>query len=167
VSQKIKILGVDPGYGRCGWGVITLAGNHLEANDYGVIETSAKMRFSERLLAVHQALCDILKSHQPQEVAVEQLFFAKNVKTAIDVGQARGVIVLTCIQAGLEVEEYKPAEIKIAVSGYGAAPKLQIQRMVKMLLGLTKVPKPDDAADALAIAICHAHSRRYSHILKR
>ncbi|MCK5219773.1 crossover junction endodeoxyribonuclease RuvC, partial [bacterium] len=100
-----------------------------------------------------------IRQYAPDEAAVEELFFSRNVKTAVDVGQARGVVILTCAQAEIEIAEYKPVEIKMAVTGYGAAPKTQIQSMVKMLLGLKTVPRPDDAADALAVAICHAHSR--------
>jgi crossover junction endodeoxyribonuclease RuvC len=167
VSHPIRILGIDPGYGRCGWGVLCVHGNQLKMEACGIIETPACQSFPDRLLHLHQQLKDIIKKHDPNETAIEQLFFAKNVKTAIDVGQARGVIVLTCAQAKKSVAEYKPNEIKLAVTGYGSADKTQIQRMVKIILGLKTVPKPDDVADALAIAICHANSRGLQIIAKK
>jgi len=159
VNSIVSILGIDPGYGRCGWGIIRLLGNQLNMQNCGVIEPPLQEPFAKRLMYLHEQLHQIIKEYSPDESAIEQLFFSKNVKTAIDVGQARGVVVLTCSQAKIPIAEYKPVEIKMAVTGYGAATKIQIQRMVKMLLGLRVVPKPDDAADALAVAICHAHSR--------
>ncbi|MBN1596607.1 crossover junction endodeoxyribonuclease RuvC [candidate division FCPU426 bacterium] len=155
----LKVLGIDPGYGRCGWGIIGIDGNHLQLLECGVIETPAGGHFPERLVHLHEQLHKIIGRHAPEEAAVEQLFFTKNVKTGIDVGQARGVIILTCSQKKIAVFEYKPVEVKMAVTGYGAAAKPQIQRMVQILLGLQAVPKPDDVADALAVAICHANCR--------
>ena len=166
MSKIIRILGVDPGFGRCGWGVLDQIGNRLNMEGCGNIETPPKQPFPERLASLHQQLKKIIKKYSPDESAVEELFFSKNVKTAIDVGQARGVIVLTCAQEKLSIAEYKPAEIKMAVAGYGSADKVQIQRMVKILLGLTSTPKPDDVADALAVAICHAHSRQLQILVK-
>lgn len=153
------ILGIDPGYGRCGWGLIQVHGNRLAGLDYGVIETPAKMPFPLRLKQLYAELQRVISEHHPDESALEQLFFSKNAKTAIDVGQARGVAMLACIQFDLPIAEYKPGEIKLAVSGYGMADKAQMQQMVKILLGLRQAPRLDDAADALAVAICHAHSR--------
>lgn len=158
-AARTSIVGIDPGYGRCGWGVIHLRGNRMTCADCGVVETRSTMPFCDRLTVLHKALAEIFLVHQPSEAAVEQLYFSKNVKTAIDVGQARGVAVLTCSLADIPVFEYKPVEIKLAVSGYGAASKQQVQRMVKVLLGMTDMPVLDDASDALAAAICHAHQR--------
>ncbi len=159
VKNPVIVLGIDPGYGRCGWGVIEVTGNCLRSLGYGVIETSARVAFAQRLETLYKNLKNVIAAHAPQESAIEQLFFSRNVKTAINVGQARGVAVLTCAQAGLPVLEYKPGEIKLAVTGYGLADKSQVQRMVNMILGMKHGPKLDDAADALAVAICHAHSR--------
>ena len=159
MSKSLTILGIDPGYGRCGWGLIEIDRNSLHSLGYGVIETTARESFPRRLFLLHEQIRKIIRQYAPDEAAVEELFFSRNVKTAVDVGQARGVVILTCAQAEIEIAEYKPVEIKMAVTGYGAAPKTQIQSMVKMLLGLKTVPRPDDAADALAVAICHAHSR--------
>jgi crossover junction endodeoxyribonuclease RuvC len=155
----LLILGIDPGYGRCGWGVIEQLGNRLLPKDCGVIETKAGEALSRRLVVLRCALSSLLLKFKPDETAVEQLYFSKNAKTAMDVGQARGVVMLTCAEGGRDVAEYKPAEIKLAVTGYGAASKEQVQKMVKVLLGLHNEPLRDDAADALAVAICHAHSR--------
>lgn len=159
VTQGVRILGLDPGYGRCGWGLVQAAGQQLHCLASGVIETTGQSPFPARLLRLQTEVQALIKTHTPAETAIEQLYFAKNVKTGIDVGQARGVLLVTCAQAGLDIFEYKPVEIKLAVAGYGAAPKEQVQRMVRLLLKLEQVPKLDDAADALAAAICHAHSR--------
>jgi crossover junction endodeoxyribonuclease RuvC len=159
VSQGLRVFGLDPGYGRCGWGVIQAEGPQLRYIACGVIETPARATFPARLLQLQNEIQSLIQEHGPQESAIEQLYFAKNVKTGIDVGQARGVALVTCARNGLEVFEYKPAEIKLAVTGYGAAPKSQVQKMVRLLLKLEQAPKMDDAADALATAICHMHSR--------
>jgi crossover junction endodeoxyribonuclease RuvC len=128
--------------------------------DCGVIETPAGQPFPARLMDLHGALLRVMQTHAPQEAGIEQLFFAKNIKTGIDVGQARGVAVLACAQSGLKIAEYKPVEIKQAVTGYGAATKPQVQKMVQTLLNVKTLSAGDDAVDALAVAICHAHSRR-------
>ncbi len=167
VSSGVPILGVDPGYGRCGWGIVEMLGNRLRTCGCGVIETSARVPFTERLTVLHAELQEVIRRHGPGEAAVEQLYFAKNVKTAIDVGQARGVVILTCAEAGLAIAEYKPVEIKLAVTGYGAATKDQVQRMLRMLLGSQPLPKLDDASDALAAAVCHAHSRALKSAARR
>ena len=164
VASKNKILGIDPGYGICGWGVIKIIGNHLQKEAYGIIKTKKKDSFTDRLLALQEQLVTVIKKYAPDEVAVEEIFFTKNVKTAIAVGQARGVIILTCAQAKLKIFEYKPNEVKLAVTGYGAATKIQIKSMTKILLNLQQAPKIDDAADALAVAICHANSKEYKRI---
>jgi crossover junction endodeoxyribonuclease RuvC len=165
--NTLLIMGIDPGYGRCGWGVIEVLGNRLRHVDCGVIETLAKVAFPQRLLTLHRSIAQVLDKFQPREVGVEELFFSKNIKTGIDVGQARGVAVLTCAQAEVPVAEYKPVEIKQAVTGYGAATKIQVQKMVMTLLNLKTLSVKDDAVDALAVAICHAHSRRLSDALAR
>jgi crossover junction endodeoxyribonuclease RuvC len=155
------VLGIDPGTATTGYGLVrqTEDGSLLEV-DHGVILTSAKMAMPERLVLLYDKLQEIILLHRPDSSAVEELFFQRNVKTAISVGQGRGVVLLALAQAGLPVAEYAPNEIKQAVTGYGGADKRQMQEMVKMLLGLDNPPKPDDAADALAVAICHLHSAR-------
>ena len=133
----------------------------LEAVAYGVITTPAKMPAHERLVMIYDQLNELLLLHRPERCAVEKLFFQKNVTNAIAVGQARGVVMLALAQAGMEPAEYTPNEIKLAVAGYGAAGKRQVQEMVRMLLELDSIPRPDDAADALAVAITHIHTKRY------
>ncbi|MEJ2011599.1 MAG: crossover junction endodeoxyribonuclease RuvC [Anaerolineales bacterium] len=153
------VLGIDPGTARTGYGLVSEAGNgDLQLVAYGVIKTVADIPQAERLHKLHSELKALIDEHHPAEAAVERLFFQKNVSTAMSVGQARGVILLALQQAGLPVGEYGPQDIKQAVTGYGAADKVQMQRMVKTLLAMSEIPKPDDAADALAIAICHCHS---------
>ena len=152
------ILGIDPGIALTGYGLVDSAQNRLHAVEYGCIETPAKMPVEDRLLIIYDAMCDLLARHKPEEVAIEQLFFNRNVTTAFSVGQARGVMVLACVRHGLRVREYTPLQVKQGIAGYGGADKKQIQTMVRMLLGLAEVPKPDDVADALAIAITHAHA---------
>jgi len=163
-TNKI-ILGIDPGYGLTGFGLVECVGSRLKALDYGVIETSSKEDFPERLKTLYQALTKIIKKYKPNLVAVEDLFFYKNVTTAIKVGQARGVIILTAVLAKVPVVEFTPLQVKQAISSYGRAEKNQVQQMVKLFLGLEKIPKPDDAADALAIAICAANSARLQKII--
>ncbi|MCX6019870.1 MAG: crossover junction endodeoxyribonuclease RuvC [Chloroflexi bacterium] len=154
-------LGIDPGIARCGYGLVEeLRNGELKAIAYGVIETPKTDTLPQRLLTLHEALRTLISQWQPAEAAVEELFFAKNVTTALTVGHARGVVLLTLQQQGLLVAEYTPMEVKQAVSGYGGADKKQMQEMVRMLLHLEKIPRPDDAADALAVAVTHAHSRR-------
>ena len=148
-------LGVDPGTARLGYGVIRSRGQEREALAYGVLETSAAVPMPERLLTLHSGLRDVIEEFLPSSMAVERLFFARNVTTAIAVGQARGVILLAAAQFGIPVSEYTPAEIKQSVSGYGKADKGQMQEMVRLVLGLDHIPQPDDAADALAVALCH------------
>ncbi len=156
------VLGIDPGTGRTGYGLVRQERDgSLQAVAYGVIETPAKTLMPQRLLLLYQRLNEILLLHRPDGAAVEKLFFSRNVTTAISVGQARGVALLTLAQAGLEVGEYTPNEIKQAISGYGGADKRQMQEMVRVLLGLEAVPRPDDAADALAVAITHLHTAPY------
>ncbi len=152
------ILGIDPGLATTGYGVIKKKGNSFKVIDYDIITTSPKNNDVERLSELYNDLLLLIDKYQPGQIAVEELFFNKNVKTAIRVGQARGVILLAGAQQGINVAEYTPLQVKQAVVGYGRASKKQVQQMVKTLLNLSEVPKPDDAADALAISICHGHS---------
>ena len=168
----MRILGIDPGFGRVGYGVIEQsknssasapvqsggAGNDWRALAYGCIETSAKKSFVDRLAEIHAELKRLIKEYQPTRVAVEELFFFKNVKTAIEVGQARGVILLTAVESGLPVDEFTPLQVKQAMTGYGRADKNQMQTLVALLLGIKDKIKSDDAADALAVALCAGHS---------
>ena len=154
------VIGIDPGTATTGYGLVREANDgSLAAVAYGVVTTPPDMPMPQRLQRLHTELNEILALHQPDSGAVEQLFFQTNVKTAISVGQGRGVALLCLAQAGLAVGEYTPVEVKQAVTGYGKADKRQVQEMVKVLLGLDERPKPDDAADALAVAICHLHSK--------
>lgn len=162
----MRILGIDPGYGRTGYGVIDAYGNRLQAVEYGLIETSPTMSIGGRLKQIYDAIKEIIEKRQPERLAVEQLFFSRNVTTAIAVGQARGVILLAGTQAGLTFAEYTPMQVKQAVVGYGKAEKQQIQEMVKMFLHLSQIPKPDDVADALAIAITDAHMSSFQKKLE-
>jgi crossover junction endodeoxyribonuclease RuvC len=154
-------IGIDPGTATTGYGLVreTRDGG-LEPVHFGVITTPKGIPDAERLDMLYQQLSTILREYKPTICGVEKLFFQKNVTNAITVGQARGVILLALAQAGLDVAEYTPNEVKQAVAGYGAADKRQVQEMVRILLSMPKIPKPDDAADALAIAICHLHSYR-------
>lgn len=153
----MKILGIDPGTATTGFGVIEKRGSTLTFVDAGVITTPPEMSMPNRLGEIYAGLNEIISHHQPDCMAVELLYFATNVTNAITVGQARGVVLLAAAEAGLEVGEYTPLQVKQAVTGYGKADKKQIQEMVKMILGLDGIPKPDDAADGLAIAITHAN----------
>jgi crossover junction endodeoxyribonuclease RuvC len=156
------ILGIDPGTATTGYGFVREGRDgNLEAVDYGVILTPADMTMEKRLLMLYQQLKEKILFHQPISGAVEKLFFSRNVTTAITVGQARGVILLAMAEANLPTAEYTPNEIKQAVSGYGGADKKQMQIMVKTLLNLEDIPRPDDAADALGVAICHYFHNRY------
>ncbi len=155
------VLGIDPGTATTGYGLVReTEDGSLQAVDFGAILTPADLEMPKRLILLYQRLNEILLLHRPESCAVEKLFFQRNVTTAISVGQARGVILLAMAQAGLSVGEYTPLEIKQAVAGYGGAEKRQMQLMVRALLGLKDIPRPDDAADALAVAICHVHSRQ-------
>jgi len=161
VSLKTQtiILGIDPGIADTGFGVIKKTGNNqLTCLAYGSIKTNAKLELAERLEIINKELKKQIKKYKPELMAVEQLFFCKNAKTALVVGQARGVALLTARQNKIPVVEFTPLQVKQAVSSYGQASKMQVQKMVKLLLNLKEIPKPDDAADALAIAICAAHS---------
>ena len=154
----MRILGIDPGLATVGYGIIEYRGNSFTTLDYGAILTEAHTEFNSRLLSINAQLINLINMFKPDAVAIEELFFNKNIKTAIAVAQARGAILLTCAQNNVPTFEYTPLQVKQAVVGYGRADKNQVQQMTKILLNLKAVPKPDDTADALAIAICHAHS---------
>ena len=154
-------LGIDPGTARLGYGVVEAADDPVVL-DFGVIETAATSSMPARLAGLYDVVTDLIAQHRPDVLAVEQLFFARNVTTAIAVGQARGVVLLAAAQAGCDVVEYSPSEVKHAVVGYGKADKTQMQEMVRIILGLEHAPRPDDAADALAIALCHVQRASFS-----
>ncbi len=154
------ILGIDPGTASTGFGIINENHSGLEAIQFGVISTPANMAMGERLILIYDQMIEIIDNFHPESCAVEKLFFRRNVTTAISVGQARGVVLLALAQKHITIAEYTPMQIKLAVAGYGGAEKKQVQFMVQSLLNLKNVPKPDDAADALAIAITHAHSKK-------
>lgn len=154
----MRILGIDPGIGRTGWGVIEVQGAKLKVQSYGCIETPVGMDMEKRLQALYEQLTTIIKAEEPDALGIEDLFFNTNAKTALVVGQARGVVLLTASQNNLSLGVYTPLQVKIAVTGYGRAEKGQVGQMVKTILKLDKIPKPDDTADALAIAITHAFS---------
>lgn len=160
------VLGVDPGTATTGYGLVRACGERLAAIEFGVLRTAAGAPLPQRLLALHRALAELLRRTQPDCVAVEQLYLARNVRTAMAVGQARGVVLLACAEAGLPVAEYSPLAVKKAV-GYGRGPKVQVQEMVRILLGLDALPRPDDAADALAIALCHCQAEAGRQTLAR
>jgi crossover junction endodeoxyribonuclease RuvC len=152
------ILGIDPGLAIVGWGVIECNGSKLTTLGYGAIETPAHTPTEDRLLLIHKGMRELIERYHPDEMAVEELFFNTNITTGIRVAEARGVILMSAHAMGVKISEYTPLQVKQAVVGYGRAEKKQVINMVTMLLGLQKPPKPDDTADALAIAICHAHS---------
>lgn len=153
------ILGIDPGTAATGFGLVAQRGNRLELVEFGVVRTSRDLELHERLCLIFDTIGDIVARHRPSEAALESLFFNVNARTAFAVGQARGVAMLACSRAGCGIHEYTPQEVKQAVVGYGKADKGQVQEMVRVLLRLTEPPRPDHAADALGIAICHAHGR--------
>ena len=154
------VLGIDPGTAALGYGVVERTGGNLRAVDYGCIVTSPDSPLPERLLQIHEALTEIIETHRPDLMGVERLFFSKNAQTAFGVGQARGVVLLAAAQHDIPVREATPSEIKLGVTGFGAADKEQVGRMVAVILGLDAVPTPDDTADALACAICIANAER-------
>ena len=153
----MRIIGIDPGYAIVGYGVVDYGGNRFSTVEYGAVTTQAGTDFPLRLQEIYAGVEEILRRTGPQAMAVEQLFFTNNKTTGIAVAEARGVILLAASRQGIPVFEYTPVQVKQAVVGYGRAVKSQVQEMTKRLLGLPRVPKPDDTADALAIAICHAH----------
>jgi crossover junction endodeoxyribonuclease RuvC len=162
----MRILGIDPGIGRCGWGVVEAQGSKLGVQGYGCIETSPKKEIPLRLKEIYEEISKIIKTHKPDALAIEELFFNTNAKTAFIVGQARGVILLAAAKNNLLISIYTPLPVKMALTGYGHAEKNQVGKMVKALLVLKDVPKPDDTADALAIALTHAFSSKFSKLAK-
>jgi len=156
----MRVLGIDPGIAITGYGLVEEVRGDLRPLVFGVIRTPANQPLPRRLQLIYRAVSDLAEEWEPEAAAVEELFFSRNVRTAMSVGQARGVALLALADAGLDVAEYTPLVIKQAVTGYGNADKAQMQEMVRLLLELAEVPRPDDAADALAVAICHLHSAR-------
>ena len=154
----MRILGIDPGYAIVGYGVIDYQNTRFSVVDYGAILTEAGTPFNERLEQIYDETCAIMQKWKPEAMAIEKLFYNTNAKTVIDVGQARGALVLAAQKNGLDIAEYTPLQVKQSVVGYGRAEKKQVQEMTKLILNLEKIPKPDDTADALAIAICPAHA---------
>lgn len=162
----LRVLGIDPGTATTGFGVIegqAGAGGELRLLDYGAIRTFPGQPMPERLADLHASLGELIALHRPQAMAVEELFFSSNVTTALTVGQARGVILLAGAQAGIPIAEYKPMQVKLSITGYGGADKRQMQEMLRLTLQLSEVPRPDDAADAIAIALCHLQTARMVH----
>lgn len=170
----MRILGIDPGYAILGYGIIDKNGNRFVSVEYGSVTTDKDMEMPDRLKHLYSELMEIIDRCRPEVASIEELFFNTNTTTAILVGQARGVAILACANSGVPINEYTPVQIKQALTGYGRAEKKQVQMMVKAILGLSEVPKPDDTADALAAAICHGHAapgrermKKYEEALKQ
>ena len=162
-SNERIVMGIDPGYAILGYAVVAAHGNELRMLACDVITTPAGLVLPQRLQRIYERLVVLTNEYRPQEAAMEELFFGRNVTTAIAVGHARGVAMLELINSGISITEYTPSEVKLAVTGYGAAKKWQVGEMVRLLLHLQSIPRPDDAADAAAIAICHLHTARYEY----
>ncbi|MBN1219672.1 MAG: crossover junction endodeoxyribonuclease RuvC [Anaerolineae bacterium] len=156
----MRVMGVDPGTAITGWGVVEESGDELAMVACGVVTTAAGTPLPQRLQIIYRELTQLIGQWQPDTAAIEELFFSKNAKTALAVGHGRGAAMLALANAGLSIVEYKPLEVKQAITGHGGADKQQMQQMVRLLLSLKDIPRPDDAADALAVAICHLHSAR-------
>ncbi len=154
----MRIIGIDPGYAIVGFGVLDYIGNDFRTIDFGAITTNANTPFELRLKTIYDDMCEVLDKYKPDEMGIEKLFFNTNQKTGIDVAQARGVILLSAIERGIKICEYTPLQVKQALVGYGRAEKKQVQELTRSILKLKEVPKPDDTADALALAITHGHS---------
>ncbi len=154
----MRIIGIDPGYAIVGYGILDYEANKFRVVDYGAITTEASMDMFLRFQSIHRDLNALMEKYNPEFMAIEELFFNSNKTTAINVAQARGVLLLSALNHGAQIFEYTPLQVKQAIAGYGKAEKKQVQQMTKLLLNLNEIPKPDDTADALAIAICHAHS---------
>ncbi len=163
----MRILGIDPGFAIVGCGVIDYTGNKFSVVHHSAVTTKAGGKLENRLKSIYDGVCDMIDTYKPECIAVEELFFNTNAKTAIQVGQARGVILLAAVNKGLDVFEYTPLQVKQAVVGYGRAEKIQVQQMVKSILNLKEIPKPDDVADGLALAICHAHSHKIGSLKEK
>ncbi len=158
-------MGIDPGFAITGYGVVKYERNKFSVLDYSAITTGASMKFSDRLLVLYNELERLINEFRPDAISIEELFFNKNIKTALTVGHGRGVAVLAAAKSGIDIFEYTPLQVKQSVVGYGRAEKAQIQQMVKAILNLPAIPKPDDVADALAVAICHGNSHRMGTVL--
>lgn len=154
----MRILGIDPGYAIVGWGVVDYINNKFTTVDYGAVLTEAGTPFEQRLEIIFDDVSAIIERYKPQAMSIEKLFFNTNAKTAIDVSQARGVTLLAAVKSGIEIFEYTPLQVKQSVVGYGRAEKKQVQEMTRLILNLPNIPKPDDTADSLALAICHGHT---------
>ena len=161
----MRIIGIDPGYAIVGFGIVEYSGSSFKTVEYGAITTPSGMDFNERLKVIYQDLSFVLDKYKPDSMAIEKLFFNTNQKTGIDVAQARGVILLCATMRNIEIREYTPLQVKQSVVGYGKAEKKQVMEMTRRILGLESVPKPDDTADALAIAICYGHCAHSSRLL--
>ncbi|HDQ25614.1 MAG TPA: crossover junction endodeoxyribonuclease RuvC [bacterium] len=162
----MRIIGIDPGTARTGFGVVEKKGGEFIVVDYGLIETKKDLEPAERLEHIFAEVTGLIKRHGPDVLAIERLFFNRNVTTAMSVGEARGVIILSAARAGIRAVEYMPLQIKKALTGDGRAEKKQVQEMVRMMLKLPEIPKPDDVADALAIAVCHAGASRFEQLAR-
>ncbi len=162
---SMLVLGIDPGSAITGYGIVKQTGNRLEAVDYGCIRTSPDLSLELRLQKIYKGIKELIDTYSPEHFAIEELFFNKNVRTALTVGHARGVIMLAGADGGLPAHEYTPLQVKQAVVGFGRAEKTQVQHMVKTILNLPDIPRPDDVADALAVAICHTHYYKMAKII--
>ena len=156
-GRALRILGIDPGYATIGYGVVDYDKNRFKTVGFGAVTTSAGIPFPKRLKDIYNDMVTVIQKYKPDEMSVEKLYFNTNTTTAIDVAQARGVIVLAAENCGVSVFEYTPLQVKQAITGYGRAEKRQVMEMVKSFLNLEKIPKPDDTADALALSVCHGH----------
>ena len=163
----MRILGIDPGFAIVGCGIVDYIGNKFSVVHYSAVTTKAGGKLENRLKSIYDGICDMIDQYKPDCIAVEELFFNTNAKTAIQVGQARGVILLAAVNKGCDVFEYTPLQVKQAVVGYGRAEKIQVQQMVKSILNLKEIPKPDDVADGLALAVCHAHSYKIGSLKEK
>ncbi|NMB97350.1 MAG: crossover junction endodeoxyribonuclease RuvC [Clostridiaceae bacterium] len=161
------IMGIDPGFAITGYGIIKYEGNRFAVEEYGAVITETSDAFSERLRILNNKIKELIRIYNPDAFAIEELFFNKNIKTAINAAQGRGAAIVAAADCGLNIFEYTPLQVKQALVGYGRAEKSQIQQMVKIILNLDEIPKPDDVADALAVAICHAHSYRLNNIVHK
>ena len=162
----MRIIGIDPGYAITGFGVIEYNGNHFELLKAGAIETKAGVPFPSRLQKIYDDMTDLIEEYKPDAISIEELFFNTNTTTAIGVAQGRGAVLIAASKTATPIYEYTPLQVKQSVTGYGRADKKQVQSMVKAVLKLEKIPKLDDTTDAMALAICHAHSARFSEPIK-
>ncbi|MFO7951918.1 MAG: crossover junction endodeoxyribonuclease RuvC [Bacillota bacterium] len=165
-GEWMRILGIDPGVAITGYGLVEENGRNFQCLASGCVRTDKDRPTASRLKKIHKQICDLIASHDPEALVVEKIFFSKNVRTAFQVGEARGVIILAAASSGIDLFEYTPLQVKQAVAGYGKAEKIQVQKMVQMLLQLPRLPRVDDEADALAVALCHLQNRRFENAIK-